>query len=321
MKLLADYLRELVEGTRRGWNAFWFTPTDPATLGLIRILGGWMLFYTHAVWSLGLDDFFMADGWMGRDAMSALEAGGYQWSHFWWIDSPALLWGIHVFALVIFVMLMVGLYTRPVSILAFLLAVSYANRAPLALFGLDQINVMLAMYLMVGDSGRAYSLDRLLRRRLAGGELPRIEPSVSANIAIRLIQVHMCVIYFFAGVAKLQGPAWWDGTAMWGAVANLEYQSIDATWLVHSLLAVNILTHATIFWEVTYAALVWPRLTRPIVIALAVPTHLGIAFFLGMITFGFAMLFGNLAFVSPWVVRAVIDRDGGASRRIRYQAA
>jgi hypothetical protein len=308
MKLLTDYLRELCAGTRRGWHAFWFTPTDPATLGLIRILGGWMLLYTHAVWSIGLEDFFTADGWLGRDAVGAIQEGGYQWSHFWYIDSPGMLWTAHIAALVVFAMLMLGLYTRPISIAAFLLAVSYANRVPGSLFGLDQINVMLAMYLMIGNSGGAYSLDRVLRRRRAGEKLPRIEPSVSTNIAIRLIQLHMCVIYLFAGVAKLQGPAWWDGTAMWGAIANLEYQSIDITWMVHSILAVNILTHATIFWEVSYVALVWPRLTRPIVIALAVPTHLGIAFFLGMITFGFAMLFGNLAFVSPWVVRAVIDR-------------
>jgi hypothetical protein len=313
MKLLIDYLCDLYNGTRRGWGAFWFTPSDPATLGLIRILGGWMLLYTHAVWSLGLEDFFTADGWLGHDAVGAWQAGGYQWSHLWLIDSPAMLWAAHIAALVVFAMLMLGLYTRPVSIAAFLLAVSYVNRVPGALFGLDQINVMLAMYLMIGNCG-AYSLDRVLRKRLAGGKLPRIEPSVSTNIAIRLIQLHMCVIYLFAGLAKLQGPAWWAGTAMWGAIANLEYQSIDITWLVHSVLAVNILTHATIFWEISYAALVWPRLTRPIVIALAVPTHLGIAFFMGMNTFGFAMLFGNLAFVSPWVVRAVVERDGGASR-------
>ena len=37
-----------------GWNRFWFTPADPATLGAIRIFAGAMLFYTHLVWSLDL---------------------------------------------------------------------------------------------------------------------------------------------------------------------------------------------------------------------------------------------------------------------------
>ena len=38
--MIAAYFRELFAGARQGWNRFWFTPTDPATLGLIRILAG-----------------------------------------------------------------------------------------------------------------------------------------------------------------------------------------------------------------------------------------------------------------------------------------
>jgi hypothetical protein len=43
-------------------------------------------------------------------------------------------------------------------------------------------------------------------------------------------------------------------------------------------------------------------------VAMAIPLHLGIAIFLGMMTFGLAMIIANLAFVSPWVVRAALDR-------------
>ena len=93
--------------------------------------------------------------------------------------------------------------------LAYLAAVSYVNRLPGALFGLDQINCMLAMYLMIGPSGAAYSLDRWLAARRAGTRLRRRGADVSGNIAIRLIQIHMCVIYFFAGLGKLHGESWW----------------------------------------------------------------------------------------------------------------
>ena len=72
-------------------------------------------------------------------------------------------------------------------------------------------------------------------------------------------------------------------------------------------LLINVLTHVTIVWEVTYAALVWPRLTRPLVVLLAVPLHLGIAVCMGMITFGLVMIVGNVAFVSPAVVRSILE--------------
>lgn len=318
MNVVSQYFRDLARESVHGWNKFWFTPTDAATLSLIRVLAGTMLFYTHAVWTLRLEDFFGAkNSWISPQAAATFQGEGYTWSIFWWIDSPAVLWTVHIAALVVFAMLALGLASRVVSVLAYLLTVAYVNRVPGALFGLDQINALLAMYLMVGPSGARYSLDRWLARRRAGGVAPEPAASISANIAIRLIQLHMCVIYFFAGTSKLMGPTWWDGTALWGAFANLEYQSLDMLWLVHYPILINIMTQVSLLWELSYCALIWPRLTRPIMLTLAVPLHLGIAICMGMVTFGLVMLFGNLAFVSPHLVRLVLERryrrDGDSS--------
>lgn len=308
MKLVRAYFRELGQALIAGWDRFWFTPSDPATLGLIRLLGGAMLFYTHLVWSLELEAFFGPKGWVDPAAFAEqAEELRYAWSYFYWIQSPTVLWTVHVVALVVFALLTLGLFTRVVSILAFLITVSYTNRAWFALFGLDDINAMLAMYLMIGPSGEAFSLDRWLARRQ--GRAGETRTSVTANIAIRLMQVHMCVIYLFSALGKMMGESWWDGTAIWGAIGNLEYQSIDMTWLAHWPLWGAVMTHTTVAWELSYPVLVWPRLTRPLVLAMAVPLHLGIALFLGMMTFGLVMLIANLAFVSPWVVRAMLDRS------------
>jgi hypothetical protein len=288
-----------------GWNRFWFTPADPATLGLIRICAGAMLLYTHLVWSLDLTAFIGPTSWLPDDAVSMLQQDTYAWSYLWWIeDSPTLLWTAHIAALVVFGMLTVGLFSRVAAVLALVAALAYVERLPGALFGLDQINVMLAMYLAVGPSGDAFSLDRWRRSRQAGGPLP-VRHSWTANLSIRLIQVHMCVIYLFAGMAKLTGQAWWDGTALWMAFGNMEYQSLDMTWMAGYPLLINFMTHVTVFWELSYCALVWPRLTRPIVLLLAIPLHMGIAICLGMVTFGLAMLIGNMAFLPPQFVRAI----------------
>ncbi|MBX7165484.1 MAG: HTTM domain-containing protein [Pirellulales bacterium] len=335
MNALAAVARSWVHEWCRAWDRFWFTAVDPATLGMIRLFAGAMLFYTHAVWSLGLEDFFGPDAWVNARAFTALRPGGFAWSGFWsgsgeatigaavsesgsftwtwwwWIDSlaggrPWLLWLVHVAGLAVIACSMLGLYTRVTTILSFLVAVAYVNRVPGALFGLDQINCMLALYLAVGPSGAAYSLDNLLRRRRGEKVDPRT-PRVGANIALRLIQLHMCVIYLFAGLAKLEGETWQNGTALWGAVANLEYQSLDATWMAGYPLLINALTQTTVFWETFYIGLVWPRLTRPIIIAMAVPLHLGIALAMGMITFGLIMILANFAFLSPALVRGVLD--------------
>lgn len=309
MNLVTGYFRELCRGSWEGWNRFWFSPTDPATLGVIRILAGAMLFYTHLVWTIGLEEFFGKDHpWLTPEAIASLPGhAASKWSYFYFIDSPAVLWGAHIAALVVFALLTIGLWSRVMSVLAFIATVSYINRASLAQFGLDDTNAMLALYLMVGPCGAAYSVDRWLKRRRSNGELA-VETSIGANVAVRLIQVHMCVVYLFSGLAKLTGPAWWNGAAIWNAIANLEYQSMDMTWIANHAWLAAILTHVTVFWETFYCALVWPRLTRPIMLAIAAAVHLGIGACLGMWTFGLAMLIGNASFISPWVVRRVLDR-------------
>lgn len=302
---ITDYVCDAVAG----WNRFWFTPTDPAVLSMIRIFAGAMLFYTHFVWSLDLTAFFGPDGWIPANVVEAApeyHALAY-WSHLWYIQSPALLWTAHLAALAVFFLLMIGYKSRVMAVLAYLLAVAYVHRAPAAFFGLDKVNCMLAMYLMLGPSGACYSLDRWLAGRKSDGPLPPTEPSIGANIAVRLIQLHMCIIYLFSGLDKLQGETWWNGTAVWLSVASLEYQSLDMTWLAHWPKLVALMTHITIFWEVFYIAMVWNRTLRPLVLLMAVVLHGGIVAFLGMPTFGLAMLIGNASFLSPAFVRGLFD--------------
>ena len=58
MQPLKNAIRDWCHSVLEGWNRFWFTAVDPIVLSLVRILTGAMLFYTHAVWSLGLEAFF-----------------------------------------------------------------------------------------------------------------------------------------------------------------------------------------------------------------------------------------------------------------------
>ncbi len=319
MNVITSYFRELGQTSWRSWNRFWFTPSDAATLGVMRWLAGAMLFYTHLVWGADLIGFFGENGRLPAEFTRAYHDTSYAWSHLYYVQSPIVLWVIHFAALVILLMFTIGCFTRFTSILAFLITVSYSHRAAGALFGLDQMNGLLALYLAVGPSGAVYSFDSWWRRRRKPNDRKPTK-LVMANLSQRLIQVHMCVVYFFAGVGKLQGQTWWSGTALWGAFANYEYQTLDVTWLAGYPLVVNFLTQLILAWEVAYCVLVWPRLTRPLVLALAIPLHLGIAVGMGMITFGLAMLIGNVAFVSPSLIRSLVNWRPGQGRAVADSA-
>ena len=123
------------------------------------------------------------------------------------------------------------------------------------------------------------------------------------------------MIYIFACQSKLQGESWWNGQAIWQAVSNLEYQSTDLTWLAWYPWLVNMLTHGTVLFEMTFWALVWRPLCRPIVLLIGVAIHLGIGAFMGMWTFGLAMIFLYVAFVPATTIHAVLRSFSHLVRR------
>jgi hypothetical protein len=295
------------------WDRFWFTPTRPHTLCVLRLLTGAMMLYCHLVLASDLSAFVGQDAWISNDMSRQLHDGAFgpgDWarSYLWHIDSPTLIIAHQWFTVLVTGMFMIGLATRVTVPLSLFLQLMYLHRLTGALFGLDQIVTYTTLYLSLTPCGSCFSADAFLARRWKKQRassgflrfmLPDDSPSVAANVGTRLLQLHLCVIYLFGGLSKARGETWWNGTAVWYAVSNYEYQSLDMTWMSRHPAIISALSNATLFWEVFYCALVWPRVTRPVVLAVAFAVHASIAMFLGMITFGTMMIFANGIFLSP----------------------
>lgn len=325
MEMVTDSARDWLQTLVRHWNNFWFAPSQPHTLAAIRIATGAMLLYTHLVLSLDLLAFLGNQAWLDNQTIRDLHIGtigprtaDLGRSYLWHIQSPLLLWLHHVFAIAAAFALLVGAATRITAPLCWFIQIMYMHRLTGALFGLDQVVTMMLMYLMIAASGSVYSLDSVLRERwqdrLTQSSwhrwlLPPATATATNTVATRLLQLHLCVIYLFGGLWKARGETWWDGSALWFATANLEYQSLDVTWFAARYPRIcSMLVHITVFWEVFYIALVWPKLTRPFVLMLAVAVHGGIALFLGMKTFGLIMIVANAIFIPPRITSGIVGR-------------
>lgn len=286
------------------WNAFWFTPADPLPLALVRIAAGALLVWSSMVWLLDADAFFGVDGWQSPGNVWRMNDQPWQWSWYFLAGSSGAVRLLTAITLAAAVMLTLGIATPLAAGISLVGFTSAVNRSPLNVFGFDDVLGMLLVAVAVGPAGAALSIDRWLAPDISAGRSS--VPSVRANLAIRLIQVHLCVIYLFSGCGKLLGASWWEGAALWGAAANVQYRTLDLTWLAGHPLLVNALTLGTLWWEVSYAAVVWPRLTRRLTLAMAVPVHLGIGLAMGMMEFGLAMLAANMAFVPASVLRRLL---------------
>src|SRR5262249_42407911 len=152
------------------------------------------------------------------------------WSVYFHITDTTAIVACHIGFLIAMAMFTVGFATRVTSVLAWVGVISYIQRTPTTVFGMDTMMNILMVYLMIGPSGATLSVDRWIqkwRARKEGREPDPVQPSVMANFAIRLMQVHFCFIYMASGLSKLQGPAWWNGTALWGTMANYSFAPMD----------------------------------------------------------------------------------------------
>src|SRR5262249_37429954 len=55
-----------------GWDRFWFLPSEPTTLGLIRICTGLVVLYVHLVYSFDLQGMLGKEGWISKDRMEKM---------------------------------------------------------------------------------------------------------------------------------------------------------------------------------------------------------------------------------------------------------
>jgi predicted DCC family thiol-disulfide oxidoreductase YuxK len=337
---LGGYLARLGHAAARAWDGFFFTPADPTAVGVIRVVIGLLLLWDLAVYGLDLHGFLGAHGWADPEIVRLFqrERAPYSWS-FWLLVPDGLLRPVWAACMAVLLLYTLGLFSRVTAVLAWVIVVSTVRRTPVTGFGFDQIVSTLALYLAAtGASGQAVSLDRFLarhrlardltaRRRSDGrwlvpGGIPKA--TVSANLALRLIQLHLVLIYAMAGLAKLQGQAWWSGMAIWGTLASGEFSLLDFTWLAAWPLVLNLLTHGALALELLYGALIWVRVLRPLLIAAVAAMHLGIALCApGLAEFGLAMIAGNLAFVSgAWLRSLAAGREADQpALRVLYDGA
>ena len=337
------YLAGLMHAVRGGWDAFFFTPADPTALGLIRVATGLLAMWSLLVFGLDLHDYLGSDGWAEPSAIRMGQRAP-AWS-FWFLVPDGGLRLVWIGCLTVLAMDIVGLFSRWTAVLTWVIVVSTVRRVPIALYGFDQVISPLTLYLAVtGASGQAVSLDRFLRRwrqsRSAaaarplpsrpGGAGRRVTPeepgvpvsTISANLASRLIQFHLVVIYAMAGLGKLQGPSWWDGTATWKTMTAGEFVVGDFTPMAGWPLLINLLTHASLALELLYPILIWVAVARPLVLACAVVMHAGIAWMNpGLTEFTLAMLTANLAFVSASWLRGLATGPVRPALRVLFDGA
>jgi len=189
-------------------------------------------------------------------------------------------------------LLLAGLFSRPAAIVAWLLQLSSAKSGGLLSYGADNLITIGLFYLMIAPLPDRRSLERW--RRPARGIDPRM-----SGLHRRVLQIHLCFIYFFGGLTKSLGAGWWDGSNLWRALTEPPFNVLPTNWVAAGSALLPSLGILVCLIEISYAFLIWPKWSRRTVLFGICAMHIAIGLMMGMYLFALIMLVLNLAAFGP----------------------
>lgn len=281
-------------------SRFLFAPASDGWVGILRVgLGAQVAIYCLSLRSDWLI-LFAGDGggMISRDLAEAIldlrsafiprlgwlvTGGGFL--HLRETDVLFLLWGALLGASLC---LLCGLFSRTAAILAWFLYLSTVKSGNLFAYGVDNFTVIGLFYLMIAPLPDRWSWDWKRRSHRA------LDPA-RLGIHLRLLQFHLCLIYFFGGATKATGLGWWNGVSLWRALAGPPFDLVPLQFLVFIRDFLPIAGILVCLIELGYPVFIWWRKTRAIWLACVIGMHLAIGLTMGLYLFSLIMIVLNLA--------------------------
>ena len=150
----------------------------------------------------------------------------------------------------------------------------------------DEMSMLLAFYLSFANT---FSHFTLFRRQAYSPSKEKLYNLVS-NLAAYSILFNLCIVYFMAGLYKLQDPYWQKGTAVHYFLNDDRYSILAADKHVAApAVLIYIINYGTILFELSFPFLVLFRRTRKAVLLLGLTMHFCIYLFL--MIYGMSVIF------------------------------
>ena len=184
--------------------------------------------------------------------------------------------------------LLLGLLSRPAAILAWFVHLCAAESGGLLAYGADVFMTTALFYLMLSPLPDHYSFDYWVAKT---------KPKNPQLLGFwrRVLQVHLCFVYFIGGLAKCLGNGWWDGSNLWRSLIRTPFNLVSPDILVRFKYILPLLGALICLLEVSYPIFIWLKKTRWIWLGCILAMHAAIGLTMGLYLFALVMMVMNLA--------------------------
>ncbi len=228
------------------------------------------------------------------------------------ISESFVLWAVWTVLLGAACCLLVGFCCRPAAIIAWFFHLCAVKSEQFLSYGMDNFTTIGLFYLMLSPLPDRLSLDAHIR-----SWLPR--DAHFLGFFRRVLQVHVCIIYFFGGITKCMGAEWWNGNSIWWALTSPPYNVVSPEVLVmwkHFLPLIGI---SICLIETGYPFFVWLKQTRLVWFLCVCGMHVAIGCTMGLYLFSLIMIILNLAAFGPGFSFGVADSPATNSLERKVQ--
>ncbi len=191
--------------------------------------------------------------------------------------------------------LFLGFFCRFSAILAWFFHLCAAESGGFVSYGVDNFMTIGLFYLVLSPLPDRYSLDWRLRK--ARSKDPEL-----LGFWRRVLQLHLCLIYFFSGLTKSLGSGWWDGSNIWRSLIRPPFNVIDPEILVRWNYLFPVAGIFICLLEIGYPFFIWNEKTRKVWLICICGMHFAIGVTMGMYLFALIMIILNIAAFGPGLV-------------------
>lgn len=220
-----------------------------------------------------------------------------------------------------------GWRVRIVTPVLAVLSTAIIGQAPAVMGNAGDALIRVALVLMcLMNTAEHWSLDRrrLNQRRSAQRQargLRAVSPqwlnNAVHNATLVAFIANVCLIYMAAGMFKLQGEYWQEGTALYYPLQLPGYRPFPFIndLVTHFGLIIGILTYLTIIAQLFFAPLLLHPIGRRIALTMVMLLHVGIGVLMALPFFSLAMISADLVLISSTTYLALQSRLSPYVRR------
>lgn len=287
----------------QAWDKFWFTKANPAPLAMIRICIGFLAFFHAVQWLPHLNDFFGPHAIVSTRTMHNPERFSLLTVIGLTNESTYVLLAVMA---VSSIMVCLGMFTRPATIILWLCLISFHNRNWGILNSGDGLFKATIFLLMFAPSGKMLSIDRWWRERKNKNEPDQWEIK-SYVWAQRLMQLELAAMYAQCFWSKMNQANWRNGSAIYYTSRLREFFHYPCPFIFDNFFVCQLLTWSTLALEFSLWTLTWVKEFRYPLLFIGALFHLGIEWSMAIPFFEWNTLALYFAFIDPRDVKRGVE--------------